>query len=378
MMTRKTSSKACGSAVSARAPQRLAVLLIAALLLGILLFPLAEPAGSTVSAAEEYTYTVRLYQGGQGTFDGGEDPLVISGLKYGDRITIGDAETTGGYSLSVVDAQGVTLRSASLSLADGSKFYVKGIRQSGRDNNTVGTKSFEITEDMDFVVAYGIQGDPTSYTARYVGPNGEELLPSVTYTGNVGDKPVVAYLYKEGYRPDYYNLTKTLSRDETENVFTFHYVVKEPIIIHVTEGTGSSSSGSSNGGNSGTNGSNSNGSNPGATTSTEAGASGITSSDANAADSAGLNGTAPGASAAGDADGTQEIGDLDLLTADSASADATLSTTGATVEGNASGNPSADGNSGKGSHSTAKIVIPVIAGGGILAFIVAMLRRTAR
>ncbi len=52
--------------------------------------------------------------------------------------------------------------------------------------------------------------------------------------------------------------------------------------------------------------------------------------------------------------------------------------TGATVEGNASGNPSADGNGGKGSHSTAKIVIPVIAGGGILAFIVAMLRKTAR
>ena len=66
MMTRKTSSKASGSAVSVIAPRRLAVLLIAALLLGFLLFPLADPAGSTVFAAEEYTYTVRLYQGGQG------------------------------------------------------------------------------------------------------------------------------------------------------------------------------------------------------------------------------------------------------------------------------------------------------------------------
>ena len=39
----------------------------------------------------------------------------------------------------------------------------------------------------------------TSYTVNYVDENGNELAPSRTYYGNVGDRPVVAYLYMDGY-----------------------------------------------------------------------------------------------------------------------------------------------------------------------------------
>ena len=37
------------------------------------------------------------------------------------------------------------------------------------------------------------------------------------------DRPVIAYQYIEGYQPQAYNLTKTLSKDPAENVFTFIY-----------------------------------------------------------------------------------------------------------------------------------------------------------
>ena len=41
---------------------------------------------------------------------------------------------------------------------------------------------------------------------------------------------MVAYHYIEGYQPQAYNLTKTLSKNEAENVFTFVYepVPQEP------------------------------------------------------------------------------------------------------------------------------------------------------
>ena len=73
------------------------------------------------------------------------------------------------------------------------------------------------------MVAYGIQGDMVSYTVNYQDGGGNELAPSRTYYGAVGDKPVIAYQYIEGYRPDAYNLTKTLGKNEADNVFTFTY-----------------------------------------------------------------------------------------------------------------------------------------------------------
>lgn len=166
-----------------------------AILLSVLLLASAIPA-----ALGAGTYHIRIFSGEQGTIFGGE--VVEYDLPYGDRVT---------FNLS------------SVQLLDNSKYYVKGIRESGRDNNTLGLVSFKVDRDLDFVVAYGLLGDKTSYTITYTDTAGNELAPSETYYGNVGDKPVVAYLYIDGYQPQYYNLTRTLTANASENLFNFVY-----------------------------------------------------------------------------------------------------------------------------------------------------------
>ena len=172
--------------------------------------------------AFSYTYTVSFYSGAQGNFGGSGiqvrkasgndaqssvsavgDKIVVSGLEYGDVVSC--------------DAQG------SVSLNDNSKYYVKGIRLSGRDNNTVANSAFLVTGDQDYVVAYGIPGELAQYTVNYVDTDGNTLADSRTYFGNVGDEPVIAYLYIDGYTPDSYNQTGKLVADASKNVFNFVY-----------------------------------------------------------------------------------------------------------------------------------------------------------
>lgn len=185
--------------------KRFGILLAAVLLLAIV------PAVSTKAA--EYTYTVRFYAGKQGTFADGRDVITYKGLKYGAV---------------------VSFNPGSVVLRDGSKYYVKGIRESGKDNNTVAASAFTVTDDRDYVVAYGLRGDTVAYTVHYVDTGGNKLAPSDTYYGNAGDKPVVAFVYIDGYQPQAYNLTKTLVKNEAENVFTFVYT---PIAGSVTKET---------------------------------------------------------------------------------------------------------------------------------------------
>jgi hypothetical protein len=154
-----------------------------------------------VRGLEEYTYTVRFFAGGQGTF-GGQEMVTYENLRYGDR---------------------VTFRPESVTLPEDSKYYVKGIREAGKDNNTVQSLSFQVTGDMDYVVAYGISGSSVAYQVNYQDQAGNALAPSSTYYGNVGDRPVIAYLYIDGYQPQAYNLMKTLSEIASDNEFTFVY-----------------------------------------------------------------------------------------------------------------------------------------------------------
>ena len=154
------------------------------------------------AAKEEYTYTIRFFAGRQGSFAEGE-MMVFEGLRYGDRVNF--------YQSAVA-------------LDDNSKYYIRGIRESGKDNSeSTQASSFLVTGDRDYVIAYGILGDATSYTINYVDTEGNALAPSETYYGNVGDKPVVAYLYIEGWQPQAYNMTQTLKKDPAENVFDFVY-----------------------------------------------------------------------------------------------------------------------------------------------------------
>lgn len=151
-----------------------------------------------------YTYTIRLYPGQQGHFADGSE-YMIRVCSYGDIVNLNP------NSLNVV-------------LNKDSKYYIKGVRESGKDNNTVSEPSFIVTGDRDYVVAYGVRNENmVSYTVNYVDRDGNPLMPSDIYYGNVGDKPVVAFLYINGYQPQAYNLTKRLVKDEAENVFTFIY-----------------------------------------------------------------------------------------------------------------------------------------------------------
>lgn len=163
-----------------------------------------------------YKYTITLYAGNQGAINGVEGGMLKStDLKY-------DAEVT--FDLSKV------------TVTD-DKYYVKGIRLSGRDNDdaAVTAPAFNVTGDADYVVAYGIKGDQVGYTVNYQDEAGNVLAPSSTFYGNIGDKPVVAYKYIENYVPQALAMTKTLSDNEADNVFTFVYRPVEPEFIDVRE-----------------------------------------------------------------------------------------------------------------------------------------------
>ena len=153
-----------------------------------------------------YTYKVTLSAGNKGTING-QSKIEVSDISYGSRFSF---DNTALYNIQVTD----------------DRYYVKGIRLSGRDNASsepLDAPAFTVKGDADYVVAYGIKGNMVAYTVNYQDASGKSLAESQTFYGNVGDKPVVAYRYVENYIPDALALTKTLSDNESENVFTFTY-----------------------------------------------------------------------------------------------------------------------------------------------------------
>ena len=170
-------------------------------------------------AEEAYTYRVRLLSGAQGSINNGE-LTAWEGLSYGDTVAFRQNTVT------ISRGGSRETHNIKIAVSDDSKYYVKGIRKSGRDNNVaeeVAKSFFTVTEDADYVIAYGMKGDSVAYTVKFQDASGKELAPDETYYGNVGDRPVIAYLYIEGYQPQAYNLTGTLKANASDNVFTFVY-----------------------------------------------------------------------------------------------------------------------------------------------------------
>lgn len=205
------------------------------LLTGCLIFGMM---GQTGFAAEKepYSYTVTLSAGNQGSF-AGTDAVQVQSKEAkisldGGKIKITDLKQGDQVALKV-------LNDGAVQMEENSKYYVRGVRLSGRDNDdakTTATAAFTVDCDADYVVAYGVKGDIVSYRINYQDANGNAISDSVTYYGNVGDRPMVAYHYIEGYQPQAYNLTKTLSANEAENVFTFVYQpVPEDTVTTETE-----------------------------------------------------------------------------------------------------------------------------------------------
>ena len=155
----------------------------------------------TAAQADDYQYTVRVWAGNEGTVNGATG-AVEAPKKFakGESVNLRDY-----FDAQVTDP----------------KYYVKGFRVSGADS--LYYESFEVTEDMDFVVAYGVKGDQVSYTLNFVEYNtgkalkNDQGLTSKTFYGNKGDKPVVAFEYVPGYRPRYNNITGTLGDEGTNN-----------------------------------------------------------------------------------------------------------------------------------------------------------------
>lgn len=187
------------------------------MLLALAVIALAAGQSQTAFAADdEYTYTVRLFAGNLGeltgdgleiqsagaSVDSDKDQVVISGLKYGDTVRI-------------------IYQEAAASTDE--RYYVRGVRRSGRDNSEAEAPTFEVACDRDYVVAYAVSGDLVAYTVHYLDASGNPLMPSDTYYGNAGERQYVSSRYIDGYQPQALNLVRTLSANESENVFEFRY-----------------------------------------------------------------------------------------------------------------------------------------------------------
>ncbi len=178
--------------------------------------------GDSSGDSASYKYRITIYSGQQGTFSTGK----VWQKDY-------NVPLNGHVSISLDDL-GFKLTN--------DKYYPRGFRKTGHDNDeTTGVQRLEfdvLTEDVAYEVAYGIKGGMVAYTVNYEDENGTTLHDSDTYYGMAGDRPVVSYRYIEGYTPETYNQAKTLSRDESENVFTFTYVEGEAPVTVVRRADG--------------------------------------------------------------------------------------------------------------------------------------------
>lgn len=180
--------------------------LLLALCMGLPAAAFAAPADS------DTTYTIRLYGGNRGTVNG-QDMVEWTGVHYGDTVDLGQA---------------------SIAVTDG-KYYAKGARPAGLDNvkdvvyvadvdaNGKLSGTVTVTEDADYVIAYGVLADRVEYTVRYVDAAGNELAASQKFMGDIGDTPATAAPYFENYVPNAYTATLALTGDPDQNVITFTY-----------------------------------------------------------------------------------------------------------------------------------------------------------
>lgn len=195
---------------------------------------------ATAEVYQPTTYRVTVYAGNQGTVSLGAD-APASSIQLDPLVELNGAANFSNLAYQVED----------------DKYYAKGIRIAGLDNvrsdrNTdtidgngnpvnnpgvdttlyavptadgaLANTTVSITEDTDFVVAYGILANRVAYTVNYVdAETGAALADSQTFFGDIGDRPAAAPQYIENYLPQATLVLLTLSSDESKNVITFRY-----------------------------------------------------------------------------------------------------------------------------------------------------------
>ena len=168
--------------------------------------------------AENYTYTVRVYPGVNGTISG---QTLFTRLNYGDSISFDTS-------------------SVSLNAAASGKYYIMGLRESGKDNyssscylkNGAGVVALPpVTKDQDFVVAYGIEGAQVSLTISCVNGNTGAVLTTETYYGNAGESVLIKAPYVDGYNPERNFLHATLGQTTAGTVRYYPITTPTPTII---------------------------------------------------------------------------------------------------------------------------------------------------
>lgn len=191
--------------------RHLGAALFGVVLMLLLALCMGLPAAAS-AAPDDTTYTIRLYGGNRGTVNG-RDMVEWTGVHYGDTVDLGQANIT---------------------VTDG-KYYAKGARPAGLDNvkdvvyvadvdaNGKLSGTVTVTEDADYVIAYGVLADRVEYTVRYVDAAGNELAASQKFMGDIGDTPATAAPYFENYVPNAYTATLALTGDPDQNVITFTY-----------------------------------------------------------------------------------------------------------------------------------------------------------
>ena len=193
-------------------------------------------AGADAAYADGTTYTIFIYSGKEGYFgEPGNTVKKITGKAYGKEVT-------------------VDLTDLDLKVKDPDEYYVRGLKIAGHDNDELSSLQFQsytfnIEEDTAFSVSYGMAGGMVKYTVNYRDKSGKTLADSQVFYGMAGDRPVVACKRIEGYLPDDQNLTKMLSSNEADNVFTFTYHKAEGVAGGTTEEEDTDDDGAANGGN---------------------------------------------------------------------------------------------------------------------------------
>lgn len=177
--------------------------------------------------AVDYNFTFKLLAGAQGevAMDSGDGKFEGEAEVVFTASTVSDNNPQGG-TVTVTDkttnkTTSYTIRIPSVAEGGAGKYYVKGIKKSGRDQILA---KETITKDADYVVAYGVMKNPVEYTVLCVdATNHDHILASRTYLASVGDRPVIACDDIDGYMPDAYNKTKTLTANAADNIIPFYY-----------------------------------------------------------------------------------------------------------------------------------------------------------
>lgn len=195
--------------------------LITALLFAVMMFMAGSLSVFADVSTDPYEYTIKVYAGLEGHF---ESPSIGTVSDGGKTLTIKSKPTVDPITKAVTFEQVTIDQSTTGFKLDNTEYYLRGFRQTGHDNDEeMSAPTFKVDQDIAYEAAYGLKGGMVKYTVHYQDEDGIDLIASEEFYGRPGDKPVVSFRYVDGYQPNAYNLTKTLSATESQNVFIFTY-----------------------------------------------------------------------------------------------------------------------------------------------------------